>query len=243
MQIDEDERIFTGAAHGVGRDQVAHGSTDVVRAPDALGSLEHRARMWQKRLFAAQEGLVPERAAVASHDGLIGHPQRLQGSVELGVGTGAISDVERTAAIFRRALPLQAPDPTEAYRPRDDRAQTLDFHGFDQVLERAVLDRRGGARQIGLPGHQHHGQIEIILTDRAEQLEPAHPRHLDVTDHGIERALTEHCQRIRTRAGGADCRARRAERAHEHRQHLVVVIDQEDLGALISERVHIRNES
>ena len=55
----------------------------------------------------------------------------------------------------------------------------------------------GGAR-----GHHDHGQLRLLmlLAQLGQHVEPAHPRHFDVEEHEVERAIARSRQALRRRS-------------------------------------------
>jgi hypothetical protein len=111
---------------------------------------------------------------------------------------------------------------------RDRREQHVVRGGLRQVLQRAQvhgLDRR---LHRGHPRHQDHGHVEIPGADRPQQLDPRHPRHLDVADDDVERVLRDGFDRPLASVHDGDRVPHHLEEAPQGTRDGRVVVDDQD---------------
>jgi len=91
VQVDEKEARIGVVLHRHGRGS-ANGAAELGKSIEPLGGVEDRAGMGQRRLLAAQEGLVSEESMIACpHDGLVRHPQGVDGALEACFESGAVT--------------------------------------------------------------------------------------------------------------------------------------------------------
>ena len=67
-------------------------------------------------------------------------------------------------------------------------AQAGEVQRLGQVVERAELDRFDGAVDRRVRGHQDDAALRLRLPDRAQDVEPAELRHLQIDEGDVRRA-------------------------------------------------------
>ncbi|HEX4515757.1 MAG TPA: hypothetical protein VH054_19550 [Polyangiaceae bacterium] len=89
------------------RGERTHSAAEVRHALQFLRGIEDGSRVRERRLLGAHQRLVAEeRAAAARHDGLKGHPHRLERTIERAIEVGAIvcGDLRFMEKLSRLAL-------------------------------------------------------------------------------------------------------------------------------------------
>ena len=109
-------------------------------------------------------------------------------------------------------------------------AQPLHIEGFGQVAKYAIFDGLGRALPGRPPGHQQHGQIGVVLANRAQELKAGHARHHDVADDRRETTMRHLCHGFRATSTGHHLE-RRFEHAHKKAQHRGLVVHRQDSSA------------
>ena len=103
-----------------------------------------------------------------------------------------------------------------------------------QVVDRAQLDRRDGARERRVPGHQHHdragGQVAAGAEDLLALVPPVEHH---VRDHRIEGLGAQEGDRGGRRAGQVDLESLPLEHGSEQFDRPDLVVDQKDVGAAV----------
>jgi hypothetical protein len=119
-----------------------------------------------------------------------------------------------------QALPVQA--------ALDDVDDLLDLERLEDVVVRAILHRLDRALDRAEAGHDHGEDVDVLLGDLLEQLQPRHPRHLEVGDDEVVRADAQLDQRLLAVLHRADhVPLERQELREDLADHLLVVDDED----------------
>jgi hypothetical protein len=78
----------------------------------------------------------------------------------------------------------------------------VDVERLRQVFERPALERRHGAVEVGIRGHDDDRHLGQALLQRLQQFQPGHPRHADVGQHRSGRAAFQFAQCVGRRTEG-----------------------------------------
>ena len=60
-----------------------------------------------------------------------------------------------------------------------------------QIVDGPFAHGAHRAVDVGVGGHQQHGDLRIVLADIGQQREAIHPPHLDIGDHHVKRLAGE----------------------------------------------------
>ena len=113
-------------------------------------------------------------------------------------------------------------------RASDERERMVDVEGLGQVLERAPLECRDGALQIRVRGHHDHGNLRVLLLDRAEQGESRLSGHPYVGDEHLRLAHRQRLQHLVSRRERPVRDAFARQRLFQHPADRPVVVDDPD---------------
>ena len=230
MQVDEQGDVAARAATASAR-QPRTRRPSCGRRPSCVAASRIDARVRHRRLARAHQRLDAEqRAASRVDDRLERHPHPRERLLEAHLEAGAIggAGVPRRRSRARRAGAARA----RARAPRGATSLTnaVDVERLGQVAERAVLDARSAAvATSGAPLIRITGHVEIDAAHRAQQIEAAAVRHLDVADD--RRRTRRVAERGESRAAACRprrrrSRARRSTRASARRSSAIVVGDE-----------------
>jgi hypothetical protein len=186
----------SGAQRSTGRHhRAADGPPQLVDLAQPLGRREQRRRLGQRRIARAHQRLVAEQEALGpEHDRLVGDPEALEGPGEPLLQRRPVRHLRRLRPHQLQRLALELGQPVHLPGPVEGAGQKLGLDRLLQVTEGPVLDGPGGAVQRGHPGHHHHRQVGLLLVHRLQEVDAVHPRHGDIADHGVERALAHQLQ-------------------------------------------------
>ena len=74
--------------------------------------------------------------------------------------------------------------------------QGLGLERFDQIIRCALTHRIDRPLDRTVSRHQQHRQLRLTSPQQSEQLMAVHARHVDVTEHQVERLGTDRLQRL-----------------------------------------------
>ena len=169
-------------------------------------SLEQIGRRAQRRLLVADQRLVGERRAPRPrHDGLIRNPERAERRREPRLQPGAIPEVLAVDTEHLQRLALDAGHLMQPDRTGHDLLQLPRRDGLDEVTKRAVLHRPHGAFHRRSTGHEHEGNVEIVLAHGAQELESIHLGHRDVAHDDVKVSLASRGRGRLAVEGNLDC--------------------------------------
>ena len=128
-------------------------------------------------------------------------------------------------AVLRRGL--DAP-PALLEGPAHQFHRVVDVEGLGQVFERAALEGRHGALEIGVGRHDDHRRRRHPLLEGLHELEPREPGHADVAHHDLGRIVGEEVERLLRRGERAVADALPGKGLLENPADRTVVVDDPD---------------
>jgi hypothetical protein len=228
VQVQKKQPIGIGPEHRLRR-SLADDATESRQGVEALGGVEHRARVGQRGLGAAKQRFVAEDAAIAcAHDGLERNPEGIQRALEAHFEGKAIRGLARAGSEQRLRFTLGAREPVELRGTSDRLREVAEVERLDEVAERAVLDGIRGRRDRGRAGDEDHGQIAVVVTGGAQEIDTGEPGHLDVAHDRFESPRTDGVERGLALVVDDHLVARLAELPGERPPERLVVIDDHD---------------
>jgi len=225
--VEVHEDVLRLGEHRLG-DQPPNVPAQRAELSEPLGGVQHRAGVGERRLAAAQKRLVSEQRPVRAHDRLEGDPRGLEEPRERRLEARAISRAEARVEVVLQRVALRSRERAERVRAPDARDELFGLGRLREVLERAEAHRLGSGLDRRRARQQDHGHVEIHGANRAQQLDAAHPRHVDVGEDDRDALAAERFER-----GCAVARFDRLEpavpdRPRQRRTHQRVVVDHED---------------
>jgi hypothetical protein len=236
-----------GAAAGSHQETilVAHGAGE--RALHVPEQLRLQERLGKSAAVDGNEGAARTVGAVVDEAGndLLAGPRLARdehGGLRGGHGAGGLQHLPEGAApahrvaavptatplklgLERGVLPLQL---AALHRPPADGHKLLVRKGLLDVVESPLVHGVHGAPQVGLRGHQDHGQVRIAVARRLQDGQPVHPRHADVGEHQVHRFLPHLLQPLPSAGCGHDMEALALEEDPERVEDRGLVVDDQD---------------
>jgi hypothetical protein len=114
-----------------------------------------------------------------------------------------------------------------------DADDLLHLEGLEDVVVGAALHRVDRGLDGAEAGHDDGEGVGRDGADRLEQLDAAHPRHLQVADDEVVVGVAQLSQRRRPVLGGANDVALHAEEVGQDVPDELLVVDDEDAGAFV----------
>ncbi len=172
--------------------QGSHPPAHVPHAPELLGGREEDSRIRHARLGGAHERLEPvHRRVLRPHDGLVGHPQREQGSREDVFDITVARRLSPRAFQVLQGLTTQRGAPPQDQSSSDRIQEGLRGHGLHEVLKGSMPDGLDRRFEAGPPRHEDDGEIGVLLVHLLQELDTVTPGHADVGNHEVEVALPQ----------------------------------------------------
>ena len=162
------------------------------------------------------------------HDRLIRDPQLVERVGEADLQAGSITDLTLALDVRLHGLATDTRHLVEAGGPRDHVSQLRQRNRLGQVAKGAELHGANGVAHVRTARDEDDGQIEVVLADRPQQIEPCHVRHRDVAHEHVEGedpTMLGGDQRV---IDHDHVEALPTEIAREHRRNCRVVVDEED---------------
>ncbi|MNG07789.1 hypothetical protein D3C84_911070 [compost metagenome] len=113
--------------------------------------------------------------------------------------------------------------------PRDQLEQGPGLERLDQVIRRALTHRIDRPLHRAVGRHQQHRQLRLTRPQQSEQLMTIHARHIDVTEHQVERLATDGSQRFLRRTDRGVGVTAEHQRIRQGFAQGAVVLDQQHL--------------
>ena len=176
--------------------------------------------------MAPHQGFVGvEIAARESNDGLKRNPQRALRALERGFDARSIRRDRPLAKVGER-FALDPGERMQALPVVNDVEQLAREDRLHQVPHGSELYRLDCGVDIGKPGDENHGHVEVALTNRTQQFDAAHLRHRDIADDHIERLALEYPFRAFAIRRTSNLEPGIGEDTAEQVEHTGIVVDQ-----------------
>ena len=166
MQVHERERARLGdRSLRPTRDRAA----ERTQLTDALGGVEERAGMAERRVFTAHERFVRVHAARRPRtDRLIGHPQRLHRAVEVRLERCAIAEQSIVLAEQHHRVALRSRDSRQTDRSADGLDELVELERLREVAQRAVAHGVHRGVEARTAGDEDDRHVEVVLAHHAQ---------------------------------------------------------------------------
>jgi hypothetical protein len=113
----------------------------------------------------------------------------------------------------------------------DDVDDLLDLERLEDVVVGAALHRLDRGLDRAEAGHDHGEDVQALLGDLLEQLQPRQPRHLEVGDDQVVRPQPQLVERLLAVLAGRDLVALELQELGEDLADHLLVVDDEDARA------------
>ena len=104
----------------------------------------------------------------------------------------------------------------------------IDVERLGQILERAALERRDRAVEVGIRGHDDHRNVRKPLTDVVEQRQARLAGHANIRHQDLRLTLLQRLQHVACGCEGLVGDALAGERLLEHPPDRSIVVDDPD---------------
>jgi len=105
--------------------------------------------------------------------------------------------------------------------------------GFRQILECPAMVGRDRAVQIGVRGHDDHGQLRVSLVHALKQFQAIHAGHADIRDDDVRHLPAQPGEGILRIVKAAGFHSTLAECLFQHPANRVVVINDPDAANFV----------
>jgi hypothetical protein len=185
VDVDEGDRA-AAAVQELGSLAADH-APQLVDAIQPLRGVEEDPRMGQTYLRRPNERLVAVHGATLGLENrLVDESQRAQPALEGGLEPGVVREQPVVGTQVRQDLALEPGQPVEPRCQRHGLGEGVERHRLEQVAKGALFQGLHRGFDLRVAGHEEHREIEIPRAHRPQQLQPVHPRHVDVAqDHGV----------------------------------------------------------
>ena len=216
MEVDEEKRLPWCHGHGLCGGP-ADDAPQVREATESLRRAEKRSRMWQRFLPAAHQRLEPQRGVIRrAYDGLVGHPQRRERTIEVGPEFGSAPHLPGRFGLAGQRVPLRHCPAVQNNGALDDLRELRHLERLGEIEQRTELRCLHCSADIRRPGDEHHWEFGLALAHFAKELQPVEARHLDVAHHDVEASAVELFDRFLARGRFDYGVAEGGERASHH---------------------------
>ena len=113
----------------------------------------------------------------------------------------------------------------------------INVKGLGQIFISAPLERRHGAFQIGIRGHDDHRQRRMAQFGLFQQFQARLARHADVADHDLRSFILQRHQRLARRSKRLECDVLAGQGFFEHPAYRAVVVNNPDRFHMVSQSI------